>query len=72
MSTEWYRWVDSQPGHVILDGGLGFILSQKGNDLNQGSLWSGRVLVEKPQEVSITRLLSYFSRLNHRMSSREF
>ncbi|KAI0562991.1 Homocysteine S-methyltransferase-like protein [Gracilaria domingensis] len=40
LTSKWYEWLDSFPGPVILDGGLGFILEDRGNDLDEGGLWS--------------------------------
>lgn len=50
--AEWYRWVDAEAHPVILDGGLGELLLKRGNDLSAGCLWSGRLLVTNPGEVS--------------------
>jgi len=52
MVEAWYRWVDSRQGFVVLDGGLGHMLSVRENDLSTGSMWSGRLLFTKPEEVS--------------------
>lgn len=49
---EWYYWVDSMPSFVLLDGGLGHVLSERGNNIETGSLWSGRLLITCPEEVS--------------------
>lgn len=51
MRKEWEQWICSQETRVILDGGLGEILQTRGNDISTGSLWSGRLLVTKPEEV---------------------
>lgn len=48
---DWYHWVDQLPSPVLLDGGLGHVLSERGNDLSVGSTWSGRLLVTNPDEV---------------------
>jgi homocysteine S-methyltransferase len=37
-------------GPVVLDGGLGTLLEQRGNDLTS-ELWSARMLVESPDEI---------------------
>jgi len=38
------------PAPVILDGGLGTLLEQRGNDLSD-ELWSARILLDEPSEV---------------------
>lgn len=37
---------------LILDGGLGTLLEQRGNDVSD-ALWSARILLERPEEVRI-------------------
>ncbi|WP_108250848.1 homocysteine S-methyltransferase [Planctomonas deserti] len=37
-------------GPIVLDGGLGTLLEQRGNDL-RSDLWSARLLAERPEEV---------------------
>lgn len=51
MNEQWEEWICSQETRVILDGGLGEILQARGNDLSEGLLWSGRMLVTKPDDV---------------------
>ncbi|CAN8073607.1 unnamed protein product [Agarophyton chilense] len=51
MINKWYQWLDSEPGSVILDGGLGFILKERGNDLRDSRLWSGKLLLTNPNEL---------------------
>lgn len=49
---EWYDWVDINLSPVILDGGLGDILLERGNDLFSGTLWSGSLISTNKKEVS--------------------
>ena len=37
-------------GPVVLDGGLGTLLEERGNDLSS-SLWSARLLLDRPEEI---------------------
>ena len=37
-------------GPIVLDGGLGTLLEQRGNDL-RSELWSARLLAERPEEI---------------------
>ncbi len=37
-------------GSIVLDGGLGTLLEQRGNDL-RSELWSARLLAERPEEI---------------------
>lgn len=59
---QWYQWVDSFPTFVVLDGGLGYVLSERGNNLDLGSMWSARLLVTRPEEVRLIQIyhLSFF------------
>lgn len=52
MAMKWQQWAASIPGFVVLDGGLGHTLVERGNRLDVGDMWSGRLLVTNPGEVS--------------------
>lgn len=54
--TEWYQWVDQFSSIVLLDGGLGHILSERGNDISEEGLWSGCLLITGKHEVSVREL----------------
>lgn len=51
--TEWQRWVDAFPSFVLLDGGLGHVLSERGNNMSSNSLWTGQLLLSNKEEVRI-------------------
>lgn len=57
--SRWREWVGTHPGAIVLDGGLGHTLVERGNDLNVGKLWSGRLVVVDHDEVrSSTSMIS--------------
>lgn len=49
---DWYQWLDALDGAVVIDGGLGCLLEERGNKLHDSRLWGGKLLVTDPTQVS--------------------